>query len=188
MIYKRIKSLFFTYRIELFISLAISSLIFIGMWVLANQQVKEYERNLENQLQRFEIISRIFIEEIDNVINDRQLMVKKLDELRNALTWYFKISFGEEQSFGQIKTPIVVDGSGFNIENKKKAETATFDKGIQVYQSQIIYSKPFTFNQENFYLVLAMGIKKDIAISINQINSGGGKSYNKIYGSYSVLV
>ena len=64
MIYKRIKSLFFTYRIESCISLAISSLIFIGMWILANQQVKEYERTLENQLQRFEIISRIFIEEI----------------------------------------------------------------------------------------------------------------------------
>lgn len=187
MIYKRIKSLFFTYRIESCISLAISSLIFIGMWILANQQVKEYERTLENQLQRFEIISRIFIEEIGNVINDRQLMVKKLDELRNALTWYFKISFREEQSFGQIKPPIIVDGSGFNIENKKKVEAATFDNGIHVYQSQIIYAKPFIFNQEKFYLVLVMGIKKDIAISINQISLGGGKFCNKICGSYRVF-
>lgn len=187
MIYKRIKSLFFTYRIELFISLAISSLIFIGMWVLANQQVKEYERNLENQLQRFEIISRIFIEEIDNVINDRQLMVKKLDELRNALTWYFKISFGEEQSFGQIKPPIIVDANGFNIENKKKIGAATFDNGIQVFQSQIIYSKPFMFNQENFYLILSMGIKKDITIGINQVHSSRGESYYKICANYSIF-
>lgn len=187
MIYKRIKSLIFIYRIESCISLAISSLIFIGMWILANQQVKEYERTLENQLQKFEITSRIFIEEIDSITQDRKAIVKKLDEIRNALTWYFKISFGEEQSVGQIKPPIVVDASGFNIENKKKVEAATFDNGIQVYQSQIIYSKPFIFNQENFYLVLAMGIKKDIAISINQISSGGGEYRNKICGSYNIF-
>lgn len=187
MVYKKIKSFIFTYRIESSVSLIVSCLIFVGIWILANQQVKEYERILENQLQKFEIISRIFIEEIDHKSQDRKAIIKKLDELRNALTWYFKISFGEDQSFGQIKPPVIVDASGFDIENQKKVATTTFDKSIQVAQSQVIYSKPLIFNQENFYLILSMGIKKDTTISINQVHSSSGEPYYKICANYSIF-
>lgn len=177
MIYKKIKNFIFTYRIELIISLIVNGLVVVILWTLTNQQVKRYEGILETQLKKFGIISRIFTEDIDRVTQDHGSIIKKLDELRNALTWCFKISFEQDQNFGQIKIPIIVDGSGFNIENRKKIAATTFDKGIQVYQSQIIYSKPFVFNQETFYLVLSMAIRNDIAISIDQVNSGLVESY-----------
>jgi len=145
MIYKKIKNFIFTYRIELIISLIVNGLVVVILWTLTNQQVKQYEGILETQLQKFGIISRIFTEDIDRVTQDRGSIIKKLDELRSALTWCFKISFEQDQNLGQIKIPIIVDGSGFNIENRKKIAATTFDKGIQVYQSQIIYSKPFVF-------------------------------------------
>ena len=186
MIYKKIKNLIFTYRSELIISLIVNGLVFVGLWALTNQQVKQYERILETQLQKFGIISRIFTEDIDSVTQDRGSIIKKLDELRNALTWCFKISYEQDKNLGQIKIPIIVDGSGFNIENRKKIAATTFDKGIQVYQSQIIYSKPFAFNQETFYLVLSMAIRNDIALSIDQVNSGLVESY-KIRSSCNIF-
>ena len=147
MIAKKIKGFIFTYIVEVSLSLFITGFVFVVLLALTNQQLKQYNKTLENQLQKFEIISRVFTDDVDGCIQDHTSIIKKLDELRNALSWCFKISFEQDQNLGQIKIPIIVDGSGFNIENRKKIAATIFDKTIQVYQSEIIYSKPFVFNQ-----------------------------------------
>jgi hypothetical protein len=186
MIYKKIKRFIFTYVIEWSVSLITTGFVFVVLLALTNQQLKQYEKTLKNQLQKFEIISRVFTENIDGYTQDRGSIIKKLDELRNALSWCFKFSFEQDQNLGQIKIPIIVDGSGFNIENRKKIAATIFDKTLQVYQSEIIYSKPFVFNQETFYLVLSMAIRNDIAISIDQVNLGPVESY-KIHSSHHIF-
>jgi hypothetical protein len=120
MIAKKLRKIIWFYRLELSCATIFTGLVFIACWVLVSQQAEQYEKTLENQLQKFRVISNTFIEEVKVSAQNRESMIERLDALRSALSWHFKISFDLDQDFGQIKIPIIVDGSGFNIENRKK--------------------------------------------------------------------